>query len=47
MLSAEFELSSTLVRALDQIHSTVELSHEDDLVDQGCVLSLVECKEVP
>lgn len=47
MLSAEFELSSTLEQTLDQIHSTVELSHEDDLVDQGSVLSLVECSEIP
>lgn len=47
MLSAEFELSSTVERTLDQIHSTIELSHEDDLVDQGGILSLVERNEVP
>lgn len=47
MLSAEFELSSILAWTLDQIHGTAELTHGDDLVDQGCVLSLVECNEVP
>lgn len=47
MLSAEFELSSTIERTLDQIHSTIELRHEDDLVDQGGILTLAECNEVP
>jgi len=40
MLTEEFELSVTLEQTLNQIHSTVELSHEDDLVDPGlCIES--------